>query len=232
MDRDQQYQALISALQNINALVATIVITEPEVFPDFPRVAYAPGMSWELDGVKHAFHTQTFKLAMLKSGMMSMRTLSNFLGIGVSSKLPYVLIEKSLPGPTSDDLHWSHVVNARALTLNDVNAFSRLDHPLIDEHNTIVPFSEMYLRTLKASDKVVAHLTHDSEWSSPYYGAILGVGTFLISAIQIAVLQPSWNDTFDELVFANTRLLLPSKHLDEYLKMFNAYHADLQLVLA
>lgn len=231
MDRSQQFEALISELQIINALVATIIITEPEVFPDFPRIEYAPGMSWSINGETRALHTQTFKLALFKSGVMAIRTLSNLLGIGVNNTQPYKLVNRPHPRLSSDDLHVSHITDARGLTVSDVMEFSRIGHPLLDEHGVHVPFDEVYMRILKVADKSVAHLTHESEWSSYYSGAIVGVGTFLTAAIQIAVLEPSWNDAFNELVFSNTRLLLPSEHLDEFMKMFTDYHSDLQLVL-
>ncbi len=232
MDRSQQHEALISDLQIINALIATIIITEPLVFPKLPPINYAPGMSWSMNGETRALHTQTFKLALLKSGVMAMRTLSNLLGLGVTKKQPYKLVDKPAPSSSSDDLHVSHITGARGLTVLDVMEFSRTGHPLLDEHGVQVPFDEVYLRVLKVVDKSVAHLTHDSEWSSYYSGAIVGVGTFVTVAIQIAVLRTSWNDAFDELVFSNTKQLLPTAHHNEYMKMIADYHADMQLVLA
>lgn len=234
-----QKLALLSNLQGIDAMVAIVVLEEVGIFKKFAQpIHYEPFLDWRIDGIAKRLSFTTLHRAALASGIMYIRGLLELLGIKARKKLSeysdvhryfhFCSTKKTGPG---EDLHWTHIERATGLTSEVLQKYATRDITIDNEMGELLPFAEVIYGVLKAGDKSIAHLTHLSEQSTYYAGAIVAVGSFVAVAIQELVLRPSWGETFDADVFECSKQLLPSDHFQEHMQHVAVIRESLRSIL-
>lgn len=233
MDRDTQHLALLSHLQAIDFMSAVVLVHDPIVLSVNPMsVAYEPSVTWAISGQPRIVQTVTLYRSAIMSGTVALRALLMLLGWKASrpkDDKPSVLKRADNRGQAPGaDLQWRHIDGARELTSEMLLAAAGLSIAVHENENLTHGLQEVLRMVLRATDTGVAHLVHDGAEARSLHGNIIVASAFTCIATQELVLNPSWKDAADNLVFANTRSLLP----EPLASLYHDYVEDLRSDLA
>lgn len=235
MTREKQYLAIMSHLQAVDFMSAMLLIYGPSVFElQQAVVTYDKSVTWLVSGHPTTIDHATVHRSALMSGAIAMRALVNMLGLkakpsksSLPSRLEATKIDQAFPG---NNLQWQHIQRARGLTMAMLGSDAAKGFRVRRERDLSLGLDDVLRIALRAADTSVAHLVHEGAEAETLHGDLVLASAFTCIAVQELVLSPSWGNAVADMVFQNTRTLLPEPLAKRHRALVDTLRSDLSEV--
>lgn len=235
MTREKQYIAIISSLQAVDFMSAMLLIHDPSVFGvEQAVVKYDKSVTWLVSGHPTTIDHTTVHRSALMSGAIAMRALVNMLGLkakpsksSLPSRLEATKIDQAFHGK---NLQWQHIQRARGLTMAMLGSDAAKGFHVHREQDRSLGLQDVLLIALRAADTSVAHLVHEGAEAETLHGDLVLASAFTCIAVQELVISPSWGNYATDMVFQNTRTLLPEPLAIRHRALVDTLRSDLSEV--